>query len=172
MYLWVCGFCHYLEWAIWAIVRVSDKLLWLRCIGQAAMSRLVTCARFPHPPLTSSSRKTDKWPMTQLWKCCTRSAVCCRILALLQLLWLCGAPGQCCLEAEVWAVGAVSAGEAVSCWPGTPTKHPSCALTSSASHLACSHWPLFRTSFTAGYPRQMENSAVLFSHFALNSKYY
>lgn len=175
----LCSFCHCLEPAIWAIIRVSDKLLWLWCIRHATLSRLVTGARSPCLPLTNCTRETDKWPMSQLWKCYTYSAVCHRILALLQLLWLFGALGQCCSEAEVWAVGAVSADGAASwsCWPGTPTKHPSCVLTSSAWCSACSHEPLSYTSFTAGYPKQMENCslatlAVLFSHFALSSMYY
>lgn len=170
----LCGFCHYLEPAIWAIVRVSDKLLWLRCIRHAVLSRLVTGARSPCP-LSNFSRETNEWLMSQLWKCCTQSAVCHRMLALLQLLWLSVAPGQCCSEAEVWAVEAVSADVAASwsCWPGMRTKHPSYALTSSASHSASSH----EHSFTAGYPKQMESCslatlAVLFSHFALNSMYY
>lgn len=55
------AFCHYLEWAIWAIVRVSDKLLW--CIGQATMSRLVTCARFPIFlwPAPAERQMNDPW---------------------------------------------------------------------------------------------------------------
>lgn len=171
IYLWVfVGFCHYLEPAIWAIVRVSDKLLWLCCLGHAALSRLLTGARSPCPPLTNFSRQ-----MNDPWDSSGSAAL---IVQRVTGCWLCSicydSVEQCFSEAEMWAVGAVSADGAASwsCWPGTPTKHPSCALTSSASCSAFSHEPAFHSSFTAGYPNQMENAAVLFSHFALNSMYY